>query len=69
MPDAMAYPLVAAFMVFPTASREFRVSEALPEIPDISAIPAALSVIGPNASEAMMKAMTKSVPMFVMTNP
>lgn len=61
--------MVAAFIVLPTASREFRVVDAWPEIPDISAIPAALSVMGPKVSEAMMNAMTKSVPMLVMTRP
>ena len=51
--DPIAYPLVTAFVVLPTASSGsvtlFRISSG---ILDISAIPPALSVIGPKASIA-----------------
>ncbi|CAB4782560.1 unannotated protein [freshwater metagenome] len=50
---AIAMPLVIAFVVLPTASRDVRIFEPSPSTsPDISAIPCALSEIGPNVSIA-----------------
>src|SRR3990172_7801370 len=48
----MAYALVTAFVVFPTASRGSVTFLTFSGSPDISTIPPALSVIGPKASIA-----------------
>ena len=45
---------MTAFIVFPMASRSSVVSRTFLSSPAITAIPPALSVIGPNASSAMM---------------
>ncbi|CAB4568913.1 unannotated protein [freshwater metagenome] len=50
---AIAIPLVIAFVVFPTASREVRIFAPSPfTSPLISAMPCALSEIGPKVSIA-----------------
>jgi len=50
---AIAIPLVIAFVVLPTASSEVRIFAPSPlTSPDISAIPCALSEIGPKVSIA-----------------
>ena len=52
---AIAMPLVIAFVVLPTASRSVSVrAPSLSMSPDISAMPWALSEIGPNVSIATM---------------
>jgi len=50
----MANHFVTAFVVLPTASSASVVSLTVSERPDISAIPHALSVIGPNESTDTM---------------
>ena len=50
---AIAMPLVTAFVVFPTASRSVRIcAPSSVTSPDISAMPCALSLTGPNVSIA-----------------
>jgi hypothetical protein len=52
---AMAMPLVMALVVLPTASSSVRICAASPSTsPDISAMPCALSLTGPNVSMATM---------------
>ena len=52
---AIAIPLVIALVVFPTASSEVRICAPSPlTSPDISAMPWALSEIGPKVSIATM---------------
>ncbi len=61
---AMAMPLVMAFVEFPTASNPVRISEARPSnSPDISAMPCALSEIGPYVSIETMTPTVVSIPM------
>ena len=50
--EAMAYPLVSAFVVLPTASRASVIARAPSGAPENSVMPPALSVIGPNVSMA-----------------
>ncbi|KKU03240.1 MAG: hypothetical protein UX06_C0043G0001 [Candidatus Giovannonibacteria bacterium GW2011_GWA2_45_21] len=50
--DPIAYPLVTALVVFPTASSASVMSRTSVGRPAISEIPPALSVIGPNESIA-----------------
>src|SRR5690349_6345654 len=67
--EPMAYPLVRAFVVLPTASRRsvrLRMSSGWW---DISMIPPALSVIGPNVSIARMYAAVPSMPMVATAVP
>src|SRR3954469_9984795 len=52
---AIAMPLVMALVVLPTASSSVRICAASPSTsPDISAMPCALSLTGPNVSIATM---------------
>ena len=59
--EPIAYPLVTAFVVFPTASRGSVTARASAGSFAISAIPPALSVIGPNASIEMIIPVTASM--------
>jgi hypothetical protein len=59
---------VRALVVLPTASRASIVSSA-PFSPDISAMPAALSAIGPNPSRARTMPMTASMPIVARVVP
>ena len=61
---AMAMPLVMALVEFPTASRPVRISAGRPSnSPDISAMPWALSEIGPKVSIDTMTPTVVSMPM------
>src|SRR3989344_1825491 len=59
--DAMAYPLVTAFVVLPTASSASVISRTFAGAPLISAMPPALSVIGPKESIATIIPATESM--------
>lgn len=60
---AMAYPLVTALVVLPTVSSPSRITSVWPRTPpDISAMPWALSAIGPKVSSATMIAVVDSMP-------
>ena len=60
----MANPLVTAFVVLPTASRLTMIRSGSPwNSPDISAIPAALSLTGPKVSSETMTPVVASMPM------
>ncbi|CAB5011405.1 unannotated protein [freshwater metagenome] len=60
---AIAIPLVIALVVLPTASSDVRIFEPSPSTsPDISAIPCALSEIGPNVSMATITPTVVSKP-------
>ena len=62
--EAIANPLVTALVVLPTASRPTMMRSASPsKLPDISAIPAALSATGPKVSSATMMPVAASMPM------
>ena len=63
-----AKPLVSALVVLPTASSASMVASAPPS-PDISAMPAALSAIGPKPSKAKTMPMTASIPMVAKVVP
>jgi hypothetical protein len=61
---AMAMPFVMAFVEFPMASRPVRIFAGLPSnSPDISAMPCALSEMGPNVSIETMTPTVVSMPM------
>ena len=61
---AMATPLVIALVVLPTASREVSTSAPRgPTSPDISAMPWALSLIGPKVSMETTTPTVVSMPM------
>ena len=61
---AIAIPLVMALVELPTASRRSRIAAGLPSnSPDISAMPWALSEIGPNVSIETMTPTVVSIPM------
>ncbi len=65
----MAYPLVRALVVLPTASSlsvRFLISSGWL---DISTMPPALSVIGPKVSSARMNAQVASMPMVATAVP
>ncbi len=57
----MAYPLVTALVVLPTASSGSVMARTLSSMPAISAMPPALSVIGPNASSATTTPVRESI--------
>ncbi|CAB4710775.1 unannotated protein [freshwater metagenome] len=60
---AIAMPLVIAFVVLPTASSEVRIFAPSPVTsPDISAMPCALSEIGPKVSMATITPTVVSKP-------
>ena len=62
--DPMAKPFVTALVVFPTASSETMIRSGSPwNSPDISAMPAALSEIGPKVSSDTMTPVVASMPM------
>ena len=62
--EPMAKPLVTAFVVLPTASRLTMIRSGSPwNSPDISAMPAALSLTGPNVSSETMTPVVASMPM------
>ena len=61
---AIARPFVMAFVEFPMASRPPRISAGRPSnSPDISAMPCALSEIGPNVSIDTTTPTVVSMPM------
>ena len=61
---AIAMPFVMAFVEFPIASRPPRISAGRPSnSPDISAMPCALSEIGPNVSIDTITPTVVSIPM------
>ena len=64
--DMIANALVVAFVVFPTASSSSVTSLTLPSSPAISAMPLALSVIGPNESIDMMIPVSESMDIVAM---
>ena len=66
--EPRAKPLVRALVVLPTASRASMVSMPVFS-PDISAMPAALSAMGPNPSSAKTIPMTASMPMVASAVP
>ena len=60
---AIAMPFVIAFVELPTASRVPRISAGRPSnSPDISAMPCALSEIGPNVSIDTITPTVVSIP-------
>ena len=62
--EPMAKPLVTALVVLPTVSRPSRIFSVSPSSsPDISAMPWALSAIGPNVSSATTMPVVASMPM------
>ena len=61
--EPMAYPLVTALVVLPTASSGSVTLRTSSGRSAISAMPPALSVIGPNASSATMRPVSESWPM------
>ena len=62
--DPMAKPLVTALVVLPTVSRPSRIRSVSPSSsPDISAMPWALSAIGPKVSSATTIPVVDSMPM------
>ena len=62
--EPMAKPLVTALVVLPTASRLTMMRCGSPwNSPDISAIPAALSLTGPKVSSDTMMPVVASMPM------
>jgi hypothetical protein len=62
--EPMAKPLVTALVVFPTASRLTMIRSGSPwNSPDISAMPAALSEMGPKVSSDTMTPVVASMPM------
>ena len=62
--EPMAKPLVTALVVFPTASSRTMIRSGSPwNSPDISAMPAALSLTGPNVSSLTMTPVVASMPM------
>ena len=62
--EPMAKPLVTALVVLPTASRLTMIRCGSPwNSPDISAIPAALSLTGPNVSSETITPVVASMPM------
>ncbi len=65
----MAYPLVTAFMVLPTASSSSVRSRIDLGMPDMTAIPPALSVMGPKASREMTIPAMESMAMTAMAMP
>ena len=60
--EPMAKPLPTAAVVFPTESSLSVISRTLSSRPDISAIPPALSAIGPYASTATVIPVVESIP-------
>ena len=58
--EPIAYPLVTALVVLPTASSGSVTSRTSSGRSAISAIPPALSVIGPNASRATIRPVSES---------
>src|ERR1044072_8831445 len=65
----MAYPLVSAFVVLPTASRASVCTRTSCGRPDISAMPPALSVMGPYVSMATIMPVTDSMATAAMAMP
>ena len=63
-----AKPFVSALVVLPTASSASMVASAPPS-PDISAMPAALSAIGPKPSRAKTMPITASIPIVAKVVP
>ena len=59
--EPMAYPFVTALVVFPTASNGSVIALISEGNSAISAIPPALSVIGPNASRATIIPVKESI--------
>ena len=64
--DITAKALVVALVVFPIASSSSVTVRTLPSSPAISAIPLALSVIGPNESIDMMTPVSESIDIVAM---
>ena len=67
--EPIAYPLVTALVVFPTASRGSVMSRTSCGRSAISAMPPALSVIGPKASSATIKPVSDSCAITAMPMP
>ena len=67
--EPMAYPLVTAFVVLPTASRASVVLRTSSGKSAISAMPPALSVTGPNASRATTRPASASMVVTAMAMP
>ncbi len=65
----MAYPLVTAFVVLPTASSGSVTLRTSSGMFAISAMPPALSVIGPNASSATIRPQSESCAMTATAMP
>src|SRR3954464_11133183 len=62
--EPIAKPLVTALVVLPTASRLTMIRSGSPwNSPDISAMPAALSLTGPNVSSETITPVVASMPM------
>ena len=67
--EPKAYPFVNALVVFPAASNESILSLSSLGAPDISAIPAALSTIGPKPSIPRIIPATESIPIVATAVP
>ena len=65
----MAYPFVRALVVLPRASNGSIRSRITSGAPDISAIPPALSTIGPNPSMVSTIPAVESIPMAAIVVP
>ena len=67
--EPIAYPLVTAFVVFPTASNGSVMALISAGSSAISAIPPALSVMGPNASRATIIPVKESIDVAAIAMP
>ena len=67
--DPMAYPLVVALVVLPTASRASVHSRTLSGWSDISTMPPALSAMGPKTSMVSTYAAVESIPIVATAVP